>query len=78
MIKTLVNVLIGLSIAAASFYTGWVGLRESPANLRLVEIAAAGILLGGFLIDKDPIFDALKQLLSLLPEIKIGGGPPTP
>lgn len=74
--KVALRAIIGLAIAVAAFYTGWVALHERPIDLHLVYFAGAGVLLAGLIIDSDPIFGALKKLLSLLPQIRIGGGTP--
>lgn len=71
--------IIGLAFAGAGFYIGFVALHQKPIDLHLVYVAAAGVLLGGAIIDLDPIYDAAKKLLSLLPSVKFGGGsPPSP
>lgn len=69
------RIILALVIAGASVYTGYFALHEHPINLRLVEIAGGGLLLAGFVGDADPLYDAAKKLLSLLPSVKIGGTP---
>lgn len=79
--KLILRGVLGLAIAGAAFYTGWIALHEKPVNMQLVKIAAGGILLGGAIIDGDPIIAAVKRLLSVLPTIRIGGagnGSPDP
>ena len=77
--KVAARVIIGLVIAGAALYLGYAALHEHPINLRLVEIAAGGLILAGLVGDADPIYDAAKKLLSLLPSIKVGGnGTPPP
>lgn len=66
---------MALVIAGAAVYVGYFALHEHPINLRLVEIAAGGLVLAGFVGDADPLFDAAKKLVSLLPSIKIGSQP---
>lgn len=76
--KAALRAVVGLAIAVAAFYTGWVALHEHPIDLHLVYFAGAGVLLAGVIIDADPILSALKQLLALLPQVRIGNGPPAP
>jgi hypothetical protein len=77
--RLILRAVIGLMFIAAGAYTGWVALHEHPIDLHLVYVGGGGILLGGLVIDFDPIFGALKQLLSLLPQVKFGGnGTPAP
>lgn len=73
--KVVARFVMALIIAGASVYTGYFALHEHPINLRLVEIAAGGLVLAGFVGDADPLYDAAKKLLSLLPSIKIGSQP---
>lgn len=76
--KFVLRALIGFAFAAAGFYVGWVALHQKPIDLHLIYFAGGSVLLGGLIIDTDPIFTALKQLLSLLPQVKFGGTPPAP
>lgn len=73
--KLVLRAIIGLVIAGAALYLGYAALHEHPINVKLIEIAAGGLVLSGFVIDADPLYDAAKKLLSLLPQIKIGGTP---
>jgi hypothetical protein len=70
--------IIGFTFASAGFYVGYFALHERPIDLHLIYVAAAGVLLGGAIIDLDPIYEAAKRLLSLLPSVKFGGSPPAP
>lgn len=73
--KVVLRIVLALLIAGAASYVGYFALHEHPINLRLVEITGGGLLLAGFVGDADPLYDAAKKLLSLLPSIKIGGQP---
>lgn len=73
--KLILRAVIGLAFAAASFYTGWIALQQKPIDLHLIYFAGGGVLLAGLIIDTDPIFAALKNLISLIPSIKVGSQP---
>lgn len=73
--KDIARVVLAVLIALAASYTGYFALHEHPINQHLVYFAGAGLLLAGLIADADPLFDALKKLLSLLPSIKIGSQP---
>lgn len=73
--------LVGLSICCASGYLGWVVVHTKPLDAKLIYFAGGGIFLGALLIPSiaPRLMAAAKQLVSLLPSIKIGGGsPPSP
>lgn len=77
--RTVLRGIVGLTFAGAGFYVGYFALHEKPIDIHLMYIACAGVLLGGAIIDLDPIYEAAKRLLSLLPSVKFGGGsPPSP
>jgi len=65
--KVALRAVIGLVIAAAAFYTGWVALHQRPIDAHLVEFSGCFLLLAGLVIDFDPVFTALKNLASLVP-----------
>ncbi|MFL5481129.1 MAG: hypothetical protein ACJ8AK_02985 [Gemmatimonadaceae bacterium] len=71
--KLVLRAIVGLAIAAAAFYTGWVALHQRPIDLHLVYFAGGLLLVSGMVIDFDPVFAALKNLASLIPSFKIGG-----
>jgi hypothetical protein len=77
-VRAVARVIMGLVIAAAAVYVGWVALHQKPIVLNLVYFAGGGLLLAGLVGDADPVYNAAKRLVSLLPQIKIGGGGGTP
>ena len=71
--KEIVKSALGLVIAGAAFYVGWVVLHQKPIDRPLVYFSGGGVFLGALLVAPEVVFDAAKKLVSLLPQIKIGG-----
>lgn len=77
--KEIAKTVLGIAIAGACGYAGWVFLQQRPIDRHLVYFAGGGVFLGALLVAPEVVFDAAKKLVSLLPSVKIGGGsPPSP
>lgn len=76
--KEIVKTLLGLVIAGAAGYAGWIFLHQKPIDRHLIYFSGGGVFLGALLVAPEVVFDAAKKLVSLLPSIKIGGSPPSP
>lgn len=72
--KEIVKTVLGLVIAAAAGYLGWVVLHNKPIDRPLVYFSGGGVFLGALLVAPEVVYDAAKKLVSLLPSVKIGGG----
>lgn len=74
--KQIATTILGIVIAGGSGFFLWIAMHEQPTiNVHLVYPLMGGVFLGAVLIAPKVMIDAAKQLLALLPSVKIGGTP---
>lgn len=78
--RQVATTILGLVIAGGSGFFLWIAMHQKPTiDVHLVYPLMGGVFFGAILIAPRVMIDAAKQLLALLPSVKIGGGsPPTP
>lgn len=62
------RLILGVVFMVPAFYLGYVGTH--PLNMNVLYYAGALLLIGGLIADADPVGNALKQLLQILPFFK--------
>lgn len=76
--RKVLTLLFGLAVTASGGFFLWRVMQSVPLDRHLVYVAVAWIAVGCLIIAPKVLYEALKQLLSLFPSIKIGGSPPAP
>ena len=65
--------LFGLTVTGSGGFFLWTVMQSPPVDRHLVYLGAGWIAVGCLIVAPKVLFDALKQLASLLPSIKISG-----
>jgi hypothetical protein len=71
--KKVLTLLFGLVVTASGGFFLWRVMQVTPIDRHLVYVGAGWIAVGCLIVAPKVLFNALKQLVSLLPSIRIGG-----